>query len=386
MERNIVHIDVASFPIAVERVVEPRLHGRPVAIAGEAAVRSLVYAASREASQAGIRRGMPLPKALTACPDLTVLPPNPDLYARATLAMVKILGEFSPVIEPLRFGRAYLDMTGTHRLFGGIVDGAAKAQREIRERLRLEPTVGLASNKLVSKVASDVSEPLSLRDVRHGDEEGFLAPLSVNYLPGVKKKVREQLLELNVRIVREVVLLSMDHLTMVFGRTGLLLFQRARGIDFTPVQPPARTPQIVERETLSEDSNDYYVLRSALFRLIVRGAHRLRGAGICAGRLQIELRYSDSLEERAQQRFYATNLDRELLKVAESLLKKVLTRRIRVRKVSVRLYDLRAVPRQLSLFRDGAAPARDRRLTAAMDRIRDKYGDEAIKYGWAVTN
>jgi len=383
MERDIIHIDIAAFPVAVERVVEPRLRDRPVVVAGESAARSLVYATSAEARLAGVRRGMLLPQALKLCSDLTVLPPNADLYARATLAMVRILGQFSPVIEPLRFGHAYLDMTGTHRLFGHIKDGAARAQREIRERLRLDPTVGLASNKLVSKVASDISEPLGLCDVKRGDEQGFLAPLTVRHLPGVRRNVREQMLELNVRLIRELVCLSMDHLTMVFGRTGLLLYERARGIDHTPVQPPQRKPEVCETETLPEDSNDFFLLRTVLFRLIAQGARRLRQDGICTRRISIEVRYSDQKEDRGQQRCAATHLDGELFTVGERLFKEVLTRRVRVRKLTVRLCDLCATPRQLSLF-ESAAPSKDKRLTAAMDRIRDKYGEGTIYFGKAA--
>jgi DNA polymerase-4 len=170
---------------------------------------------------------------------------------------------------------------------------------------------------------------------------------------------------------------------MVFGRTGLLLHQRARGIDFSPVQPPTRTPQVRESETLAEDSNDYFVLRGILFRLIEQGARHLRSTKMCAGRLVIELRYSDNKEERGQQRFQATNLDHDLFAVAEPLLKKVLTRRIRVRHLSIRLCDLGALPRQLSLFQE-TAPAKEQQLTAAMDKIRNKYGEKAINFGWAA--
>ena len=383
MNRNVIHIDIAEFHIAVERVVEPRLRGWPVAVAIETTTRSLVYAVSREAQQNGVRRGMPLHQARKFCPDMAVLPPNEELYVRATTAMIEVLGQFSPVIEPLRYGHAYLDMTGTGKLFGGVKDAAAKAQREVRERLRLDASIGLASNKLVSKVASVVTQPRGLCDVRHGYEERFLAPLHVSFLPGMKKPVREQLLELNVHIIRELAAISVSHLQMVFGRTGVLLYQRAHGIDNRPVQPPKRAPEVIETEMLPEDSNDYFELRAILFRLLSQGARRLRLKKIRAARIVIEICYSDYKEDRGQQRFPATNLDMELFPVVTELLEKSLTRRVRVRKLTLRLCELSAVPRQMTLFEEKADP-QIAALTLAMDRIRDHYGEKAIRFGRAA--
>jgi len=383
MNRNVIHIDVTDFHIAVERVAEPQLRQRPVAVSIETTTRSLVYAVSREAQQNGVRRGMPLQQARKFCPDMIVLPPNQELYARATTAMVEVLGQFSPVIEPLRYGHAYLDMTGTGKLFGGVKDAAAKAQREINQRLRLDAVVGLASNKLVSKVASDVTQPRGLCDVRHGYEERFLAPLHVGYLPGMKKPVREQLLELNVRIIRELAAISVGHLQMVFGRTGVLLYQRAHGIDNRPVQPPKRAPEVVETETLAEDSNDFFELRAILFRLLVQGTRRLRDKKLYAARLVIEICYSDYKEDRGQQRFQATNLDMELSPIVAELFEKNLTRRVRVRKLTLRLCDLAEAPRQMTLFEKETDP-KITALTMAMDQIRDRYGENAIRFGKAA--
>ncbi|HPR88592.1 MAG TPA: DNA polymerase IV, partial [bacterium] len=218
MSRTIIHIDVSDFPVAVERVLEPRLRQRPVAVAVQTASRALVAALSREAAGCGIERGMPLPQARKYCPDLTVLPPNETLYHRATAALLDLLGRFSPVIEPLRFGHAYLDMTGSTRLFGAAIDAAARAQREIHEHLRLEAVAGIASNKLVSKVASDLltrqTAVRPLCDVHCGEEEHFLSPLPVTCLPGVQLKVRQQLRELNVRLVHDLARIPAEHLQM----------------------------------------------------------------------------------------------------------------------------------------------------------------------------
>ncbi|MBD3385070.1 hypothetical protein GF407_09095 [candidate division KSB1 bacterium] len=386
VNRAVVHIDVADFAIAVERVLEPRLRQRPVAIAVQNVSRSLVCTASFEARQQGVRAGLPLQQALKNCSDLCVLPPNHALYRRVTLAMGTVLSRFSPVIEPLRFGHAYVDMTGSGRLFGGIKDAAAKAQRDILQELQLPANVGVAGNKLVSKVASDIAafegELQSLIDVRPGDESGFLAPLNIGFLPGVKSPVRNTLVDLNVRIIRELCLISVEHLQMVFGRFGRLLYQRAHGIDNRPVQPSKRSPQIVEVVKLHQDSNDYDLLCRNLYRLLYAATRRLRQTHLSTRRLSIDVHYSNHKIHTLQRCFGATANEQELLSLAQRIFERQLLR-VRVRKLVLRLQRLCPAPRQLSLF----APPVDHKLAAlraAMDEIRNRYGEDAIQFGRAA--
>lgn len=384
MARTILHIDVSDFPVAVERVLEPRLHGRPVAVAVQTATRSLIAALSREAAGCGVARGMPLAQARKYCPDLTVLPPNAELYRRATDAFLNLLGHFSPVIEPLRFGHAYLDLTGSARLFGGAVDAAARAQRAIRERLRLVAVAGVASNKLVSKVASDLlnrQHPTqALCDVRHGDEARFLSPLPVTCLPGLPLKVREQLSELNVCRIHDLAGIQAEHLQMLFGRFGLLLFQRARGIDERPVQPPRRCPEIVEPLELAQDCNDFNEIRRLTFALLARACRRLRQGELHARRLALEIRFSDYRETAARVAVPPAHSEEALLAAAAAALDRALTRRVRLRKITLRLEGLAPANPQLELFTSTAAPRRAA-LEHAVDRIRDRYGENVIRFG-----
>jgi DNA polymerase IV len=387
MSRTVIHIDITDFHIAVERVLEPRLRNRPVAVAIETASRSLVYAVSREATRNGIHRGMPLNQALKYCPDLAVLPPNEELYARADNALMKILQQFTPVLEPLRFGHAYLDMTGSGRLFGSILDAAARARHEIQSRLNLEAAAGVAGNKLVSKVASDViavRDPRAgLCDVHHGEEQHFLSPLHVGYLPGVQKEIRTRLYELNIRLIRELAVINAEHLQMAFGRFGLLLHERSHGIDNRPVQPPKRSPEIVDSETLAEDSNDYDQLRGMLFRLLSACTRRLRQKNLFTRRLLLEIRYSDHKEERGQVRTEPLQNDWQMLKTAESLLERTLNRRVRVRKMILHLCDLEPANGQLTLFDQPANPKIEA-VTKAMDKIRSRFGETTIRFGRAA--
>jgi DNA polymerase-4 len=380
MERSVMYVDITAFAVSVEAVREPRLRGRPVVVALQKANRSLVYASSYEARRAGIHRGMPLQEARRLCRDLIVLPPNPSLYAHATQAMLDLLSGFSPIIEPVRYGHAYLDMTGTRRLFGSPADAGAKIQREIRERLNLEATVGVATNKLVSKVASDVVKPTGLQDVRPGDEERFLSPLPVHYLPGVGKATLQQLAELNIHYIRELARIPLTHLTQLFGQRGTQLHQWAHGIDPRPVQPPRREPCIEERETLPEDTNEIPVLRAVLFRLAERACRRLRQEHLMAQRLSLELRYSDGVETKGEMRLaFASQFEHEIYPAAEEAFAHLLTRRVRVRSLRLGLKELKPMARQLCLFSSPEDERRER-LLSALDRIRDRFGEDAIHY------
>ncbi len=385
MSASVVYIDITNFPIAVERVLQPKLRGRPVVVSLETAARALVYATSEEARQSGICNGMPLYRAQKQCRDLVVLPPNQQLYSRATQRMIEVLKQFTPILEPLRYGRAYLDMTGSDKLFGGVTNAAYKAQKEIGERLLLDATAGVARNKLVSKVASDVltkhHEIPGLKDVARGTEESFLAPLHVSYLPGVRK-VYKDLLDLNIRYNQELAAIAAEHLQMVFGRLGVLLHHRSRGIDNRPVQPLQHTPEIVECEQLDPDSNDYYFLRAKLHGLLSVALYRLRQNRMRTGRLAIELLYSDSKQDDAQQRFIPMDTEFELAPVLADVFERALSRRIRVRKLTLRLGELSAASQQLSLFDD--KDPKIAAVTGAMDKIRNRFGDHAIRFGRAA--
>ena len=385
--RSVLHIGVADFHIAVEHVLEPGLRGRPVAIAVETASRSLVYACSRQARECGVYHGQPLIHAMKRCRDLTVLAPNTALYARATRALVRVLGQFSPVIEPLSCGHAYLDMTGCGGCFGGIKDAAARAQREIRDRLRLDTMAGIAGNKLVSKVASDVvafeGDAHGLCTVDRGQESVFLAPLQVHFLPGVSPPVQSQLFSLNIRLIRELALISEENLQMVFGRFGLVLYQRARGIDTRPVQPPKRAPEIAEAQTLDQDSNDYHECRHILFKIFYRAARRLRQKNMLCGRLAVTVYYSDQVSNREHCRFPASDNEKFLIEKLSFLFEKAQNRRVRVRRLELCLNQLVPQPEQLSLFGPEKDP-KNQALVAAMDKIKDRFGDEAICFGRAA--
>jgi DNA polymerase-4 len=411
MDRSVLHVDVPAFPIAVGRVVDPALRGRPVLIAPPGSGRAVVLCVSEEAAGEGVRRGMPVQAALRRCPGATVLAPDEALHRRAAAALLRLLAGYSPLVEPAAHGQAFLDLTGTGRLFGAAQDTAARIRREIDARLRLRATAGVAINKLVSRVAARVVRPDGLYDVFPGSEAAFLAPLPVGLLPAAHGEAAARLFDLNVGRVEELLRFSTEQMRFAFGAGGERLRCQALGIDAAPVRPPESAAAIVEEETLAEDSNDEAALLAALWRLCERAGARLRRLPAQARRLRLSLRYADTVTARRDERLPApAAADLLLFRAAREALGKARVRRVRVRWFEIACLDLVRGPRQLGLFgpeafaggapaaggggeaapgdgrpwrdalrfaRDGAAEA----LAEAADRIRRRFGARAIVAG-----
>jgi DNA polymerase-4 len=379
MDREIIYLTVTAFPVAVERVLHPELRGRPVVVAPLGATRSIVTALSSEAWNAGIRKGMALAKAMRYCRRTIVLPPNEPLYLRASRAIFKVLESFSPVLEPSGHGHAYLDITGTGRLFGPPRDTAWKAQKEIRRKLHLDASLGVASNKMVSKIASEIIRPAGLQDVPHGNESTFLSPLPVRLLPGVGPQTERQFDDLNIRIIHDVAAMRLDLLTLAFGRFGLVFHQRALGIDRTPVYPMRTVPALEQGKVLPEDSNDYEVLKGVLLDLCEHAGKQLREKKQCAGRLELRIRYADYREDGHKLQMKPPVQSSAVLYARTlPLLEVILKRRTRVRSMNLCLTELSQGSVQLELFA-GPKPDRRLKLESALDTLRNRYGESIVR-------
>jgi DNA polymerase-4 len=403
--------------------VAPALRTRPIVVAPPGADRAVVLARSEEARLAGIERGMPVRLAQKRCPDLVLLPPNPRLYSRASRALHEILRIYAPVIEPRGYGHAFLDLTGTGRLFGAAVDVAARLQREARERLRLPVTVGVAANKLVSQavikvgrgagyprsgwwqrgstVGATLASPWS---VPAGEESSFLAPVSVDLWPEVPDRIRRRLDDYQLDLIGEVAAISESALCAVFGGVGRTLRARARGVDPRPVLPPERLAEFHLEHTLATDTNDLGVLHALLRVLSERLGRRLRRGGLTAGRLRVEATYADHTSVARALPLRAAALDAELYDAARRTFALANAKRLAVRMVAVTVDRLAEGNAQLELWRDGEpavtlnavkgtcagvcslryaqgdnrASRRSAELQHAMDRIRTRYGTRAL--------
>jgi DNA polymerase-4 len=383
MDRDILHLAVPAFPIALARVADASLRGRPVAVVPGHSERALLQCVSTEARAEGVHEGMAVFQARRCSPSLTLLPPDPEGVARGMRDLAGISADFSPVWEPAAPGRLFLDLTGSRRLLGPGRDAAARLEREVGRRLRLPGGVGVAGNKLISRIAAGCLRRPGVCDVLRGSERSFIAPLPVSVLPGVGE-AREALLlrDLNLRRVEEVAALPVGQLRLAFGPFAPLLHQRAQGIDPSPVQPPRRAAEIAEEAFLPRAENDELVLAAELCRLAEGCGVRLRRLGRGATRLALTVTYADGVTERRTAAFPAPlSHDLPLFAAAEDLFRRACGRRVRVKALRLACGRLTFDDRQLDLFAPPPTEPNRQALQEALDRLRERHGRDAVRWG-----
>jgi len=398
VERTILHIAIDSFPIQAERLRCPKLEGRPLALVPNESPRPRVVISSREARDAGVTPGTPLVHARRLCRDLVALPLDRDFYCGIGESIFERLAPFAPVVEPggdsgigPGSGRFFLDLTGVARSHPEARDRAARAGRDVQDSFRLHPTLGVAGNKLVSRVAAQVVAPDGdLLDVSSGSEASFLAPLSVDMLPaarGLDTAARLDLL--NMRSVRQVQALPLADLARVFGKEGALLWSQSRGIDPTPVCPPESRPRVVVEEILARETNDGRVLSAHVARLAAELYSALRSRGEEARGLTLGVEYADGHAARAKGTFSEPPRGGAGIRAAlAQLLERAVKRRVRVRRLRVAAWGIAAEAAQLTLWGSEPVPPADASpdprsprvsaLDATIDRARARFGAEAL--------
>ncbi len=388
MERSIIHLNVADFAAAVERAFDPRLAGRPFVIARAEAVRATVFDMSEEAFREGVRKAMPLARALRLCPQARLLPPRPERYARAMRLLLEAALPYTPRIETGRAdGHLFLDATGTRRLFGPPMDIAWRLRREIRDRLGFSPIWTLAPNKLVAKAASRLVKPEGEYIVAEGEEEAFLAPLPLEIIPGLERRDLDALGAFRLRRAGEVAALGLEELRLLCGERAAFLHEAVRGIDPSPVRVAGESdPEVGGEERFAGETADEEELFAAAARLAERAGAALRRRRLAARRLRVSLRYADGGSAQRRIRLLPPTADDVLLRDAvRRAARAAWRRRLRLRGLALACEDLVFPPAQLALFPDaGGAETRRPRLTAAIDRVRRRFGEEALRVAAAL--
>ena len=378
-KRQISAIQIPQFPVAVERVVDSSLKGKPVIVAPLNSPRSLIISSSSEAHSEGIFDGMPLQQAVSLCPSCTLLSPNRRLYSRALNALSKVYYRFTPVMEPFMLGNYYLDLSGTNRLFGSTLDTAAKIQKQIHDDLRLNISVGVAVNKLTSKIAASVIQPRKIHEVPYGNESKFISPYKTDMLPSVDKLVIEAFREVNLITIGQIALTSEQHISMLIGKKGYIVYKQSNGIDPSPVRMPELQPLLRQEKVFGEDTNDIDMLFSALNKISYRIGRTLRSRKMTTRELQLLVVYSDEHEDKGVNRLrHPLFLDEDLFSASKELLKRVLKRRVRVRMLELIASRLVEVSRQAELFDNVGNLKEKKNLNEALDAIRRKFGENSI--------
>jgi DNA polymerase-4 len=381
--RTIIHLNVADFAVAVERVLDTRLRERPVVIAPEGALRAAVFDMSDEAFAHGIRKGMALARARRLCREVVVIAPHQDRYEQAMRDLLARALPYSPLIEMTDSnGHLFLDATGTSRLFGPAYDVAWRIRKAVRQELGLNPIWSVAHNKLLAKVATRVVKPTGEYILEEGQEGAFLSPLPVALVPGLDESDLVRLREFRLHRVGQVLAWTLPQLEVVFAGRGQLVYESVRGVDGSPVLPVGQErPELVADHDFGNDSNDVATLHAALFALVEKSGRQLRRRRLAAQRLGIVLDYSDGMRASRQGSVApASANDQRLFATATLVLDRAWTRRVRIRHLRLVLDRLTFPPAQLDLFED-RRPSADERLLQSLDAIRGKFGEAAVYYG-----
>jgi DNA polymerase-4 len=379
--RAILHCDLDAFYASVEQRDHPEYRGKPVIVGGGPNDRGVVAAASYEARAFGVHSAMPLQTAGRLCPDGIFVPGDGQKYEEASDAVMALFAERTPLVEPISLDEGFLDVTATEHLFGGAENIARELKRDVREQLGLVLSVGVATNKLCAKIGSDLRKPDGLVIVPAGGEEAFLAPLELGRLWGVGPKTREVLEGWGLRTIAELAAMDVSVLETRLGEHGRHIWERAHGIDEGVVVGDGRTPKSVgHSHTFDRNTLDPATIESMLLALSEGVGRRLRGQQLRGRTITLHLRVAP-FETRTRQRTLAepTDDDLRIFSTARQLLRDALAEDRRSGRTSpVRLVGVTAsgieIGRQMGLFDH----VRTTRLNAALDAVREKFGDTAL--------
>jgi DNA polymerase-4 len=374
MQRTIVHLDLDTFFVSVERLMNSRLQAKPVIIGGTSN-RGVVSSCSYEARQFGVHAGMPMHMARKLCSQASYIRGDMDQYSKYSRLVTEVIAEAAPVYEKASIDEHYLDITGMERCFGSL-----KWTHELRQRIIKETglpiSFGLSVNKIVSKIATGEAKPNGELSIEEHGIHNFLNPLSIRKIPMLGKEAYRKLHRLGIVQIKTLSEMPPEMLEHVMGKNGLMIWKRANGIDHTPVQQYSERKSISSERTFHQDTTDVKYLNDLLIGMTEKLAFELRKKTKLVSVVTVKIRYSNFDTHTMQQRIAYTSFDHVLIEVVQSLFKKLYTRRMLIRLIGVRFSGLIEGVQQLDLFEDSVEQIQ---LYQAMDRIRKRYGKTIVR-------
>lgn len=372
-QRVILHLDLDSFFVSVERLHNTALAGKPV-IVGADNDRGVVASCSYEARAFGVRSAMPMRTAKQLCPDAIIIRGNSGAYMEMSDVVTEIIRARVPLFEKTSVDEFYVDLTGTEKFFG-----AEKLARDVRAAIlretHLPNSFGLSANKTVSKVATDDAKPNGTKQIAHGTEKPYLAPKPIEAIPGVGGKTAHLLRSMGVARIATMQELPMELLERLLGAHGPVLWRKANGIDPSPVVPWHERKSIGTERTFATDTLDLVKVRGMLTAMAESLAFQLRRGRRLTGCVNVRVRYADMETHDRQQRIPYTACDHLLLPLVHDLFHKLYDRRQRIRLIGVRFSNLVGGGHQMDAFTDTEEAMR---LYQAMDKIRQRFGDRTV--------
>ncbi len=373
MDRNIIHLDLDAFFVAVERQRNSKLEGKPLIIGGQSR-RGVVAACSYETRQFGVHSAMPMYLALQLCPDAIVISGDVEAYSRASHLVTEVIAEEAPLFEKSSIDEFYIDASGMDRYFGAFT-WAKELRKKIIKESGLPISLGMSVNKLVSKVTTNEFKPNAEKQIPAGTEKDFLAPLAVEKIPMIGKQTASFLYDMGVRKVATLREMPLKFLVSAFGKNGISLWNKAHGIDNSAVVPYFEQKSISTECTFEQDTIDVKRLKSILIAMVEKVAFTLREQKKLTSCITVKIRYTNFDTETKQVQVPYTSSDHVILRVVQELFDKLYHRRMLIRLVGVRLSGLVHGNHQISLFDDTAETIN---LYEAIDKIKHRHGVEKL--------
>lgn len=373
MNSFILHMDLDTFFVSVERLRDGRLNGKPILIGGSSD-RGVVAACSYEARRFGIHSAMPMKLAMQLCPEAVIIKGSHADYTKFSMDVSEIIQQNVPVFEKTSIDEFYADLTGMDRFFG-CFKLASELREKVIDNIGLPISFGLSINKTVSKVATGEAKPNNKIWIESGREKTFLAPLSVQKIPMIGDKTYQTLRGLGVRKVHTLQKMPKDMLVQIFGKNGAVMWEKANGIDHSPVIPYSDRKSISTEQTFDKDTTDMAQLKTIILAMTEHLAYQLRNENKLTACVAVKIRYSDFNTYTQQLRIPYTSADHILIPKVQELFGKLYDKRLLVRLVGVRFSSLVHGNYQINLFEDTAEIIH---LYQAMDHIRQKHGDRSV--------
>ena len=372
-ERSILHMDLDTFFVSVERLLDSRLNNRPVLIGGTSD-RGVVASCSYEARKFGVHSAMPMHMARKLCPEAVVIKGNSYNYLKYSDLVSEMVREAVPLFEKTSIDEFYCDLTGLDRFFG-CYQFAGELRQKIGKEIGLPISFGLSTSKTVSKVATGEAKPNNQIRIETGTEKPFLAPLSIRKIPMVGEKTHQLLVNLGIRKIHTLQEMPLDVMSKALGENGASIWKKANAIDPSPVVPFQERKSISTERTFDQDTIDVHKLRGLLIAMTENLAFQLRKGEKLTSCVTVKLRYSDFQTETMQCRIPYTSADHILIPKILELFEKLYSRRVLIRLIGVRFSHLVSGGYQINLFDDNEEQIS---LYTAMDDMRKKFGDRAV--------
>lgn len=372
--RTIVHLDLDTFFVSVERLVNSKLNGIPVIIGGMSD-RGVVAACSYESRRFGVHSAMPMQMAKRLCSHAVFIRGDMDLYSKYSRVVTDIIAEKAPLYEKASIDEHYLDITGMDRFFGSLQWTHELRQRIINET-GLPISFGLSTNKTVSKIATGEAKPNGELHIPEQRVKPFLFPLSIKKIPMIGNKNYRLLRSMGVSTIKTLSMVPPDMLEQVMGKNGTIIWRKANGIDPTPVKPYHEKKSMGTERTFDKDTIDVKRLKEILIGMVEKTAFELRKNNRLTGNITVKIRYSNYDTHTLRQRIAYTSFDHILISTTLELFERLYNRRILIRLIGVRFSDLVTGHQQLDLFEDTPEMTS---LYQAMDHIRKRFGNKAIR-------